>query len=433
MEISVFGLGYVGCVSAACLAKQGNRVYGVDVSPDKVHMINQGKSTIVEEQIGDIVREEVERGRLSATDSTRDAILATKISLVCVGTPSQENGSLYLGYIEACARSIGRALVEKREYHVVVLRSTMLPGSIRNTVIPSIEQESGKKAGQDFGVCINPEFLREGSSVYDFYHPPYTVIGAFDDRSGETLRQVYNGIDAPVMVVPIETAEMIKYASNTYHALKICFANEIGRLCKSAGVDSHLLMDLFCQDDKLNVSKAYLKPGFAFGGSCLPKDVRALTYYARSVDQDVPVLNSVMSSNMAHLDSALKMITRGGRRNIGVIGLAFKAGTDDLRESPMVLLVEYLIGRGFPVKIFDANVRLSSIFGANRQYIEKEIPHIDKLLTDNLDDLVDFAEILVIGQSGVDLAGYQLKDKEIIELEKQKIPVPDSDRQGIAW
>ncbi len=433
MDISVFGLGYVGCVSAACLARLGHTVVGVDVAPDKVKLISSGKSTIVEDEIGDIVAAAVKQGALSATDMTEEAIRATEVSLICVGTPSNENGSLNLKYIEDCCADIGIALKKKSNYHVVVVRSTMLPRSIRTTVIPTLEEHSGKRAGQDFGLCINPEFLREGTSVYDFHHPPYTVIGAFDDRSAEKLEKIYSGIDSPVLKVPIEAAEMIKYASNSYHALKVCFANEIGRLCKEAGVNSHLLMDIFCQDDKLNTSAAYLKPGFAFGGSCLPKDVRALNYFARTVDQEVPVLSAVIPSNQSHLDFTLRLITRGGRRPVGVYGLAFKQGTDDLRESPIVSMVEQLIGRGFPVMIYDTNVQISRLFGANKAFIENEIPHIDKLMTDDLNDLVSFADVLVVGQSSAELLALDLSGKEIIELTKPKEEINSNQKQGVAW
>lgn len=433
MKLSVFGLGYVGCVSAACLARLGHQVIGVDVNPEKVRLISEGKSTIVEDEIGDIVRHMVEENHLTATTSTDEAIQFSDISLICVGTPSNENGSLNLEYVEACCRAIGKALVKRRDYHVVVIRSTMLPRSIRTRVIPALEESSGKKAGTDFGVCINPEFLREGSSVYDFHHPPYTVIGSLDAKSADVFSKIYEKIDAPLLKIPIEAAEMIKYASNSYHALKICFANEIGRLCKAAGVDSHLLMDIFCQDDKLNTSKAYLKPGFAFGGSCLPKDVRALNYFARKVDQEAPVLGSLIPSNESHINEALKIITRGGRKPVGVIGLAFKPGTDDLRESPLVHLVEYLIGRGYPVKIYDANVHLSSIFGANRQFIESEIPHIDKLMTSDLKELIDFAEVLVLGQKSEELISHDLRGKQIVELERTN-KIPDGiPREGICW
>ncbi|MFH1862752.1 MAG: nucleotide sugar dehydrogenase, partial [bacterium] len=275
MNLSVFGLGYVGCVSAACFAKLGHTVIGVDVNPEKVKLINAGKSTVLEERIAEMVQEVVASGSLRATTSAQEAVQQSEISLICVGTPSCENGSLNLDYIRSCAQSVAEAIAGKAEYHVVVIRSTMLPGSIRSTVVPILEEYSGKKASQDFGVCMNPEFLREGSSVRDFHNPPYSVIGADDDRAAEKLEDLYVPIGAPIVRISVETAEMIKYASNSFHAVKICFANEMGRLCKAAGVDSHQLMELFCLDDKLNISRAYLKPGFAFGGSCLPKDIRA--------------------------------------------------------------------------------------------------------------------------------------------------------------
>jgi GDP-mannose 6-dehydrogenase len=418
MNVSVFGLGYVGCVSAACLARLGHRVIGVDVNPNKVKLMQSGQSTIVEEEITEIVYNAVCGGSLSATDSAIDAVAASEISLICVGTPSNENGSLNLSYVDSACRTIGEGLASKQGYHLVVVRSTMLPGSVRGTVIPALEEASGKQAGKDFGVCINPEFLREGTSVKDFLQPPYTLIGSDTARESDLVARMYEGIEAETIRVPIETAEMIKYASNSFHAVKICFANEIGRLCKPLGVDSQQLMDVFVKDDKLNISKAYLKPGFAFGGSCLPKDVRALNHFARVSDVDVPLLGSLLPSNQAHLEQALKLITRGGRRNIGVVGLSFKPGTDDLRESPLVLLVEHLIGRGFPVKVFDNNVHLSKIFGANKQYIEKEIPHIEKLMVPTLSELVDFAEVIVLGHRTPELSSGQANGKEIIELER---------------
>jgi len=418
MRISVFGLGYVGCVSAACLARLGNEVVGVDVNPHKVDLIRSGQSTIVEEEIGQIVKSAVCSGVLTATGSAVEAIAGTEISLVCVGTPSRDNGSLDLSYIDSACRSIGAGLALKEDYHVVVIRSTMLPGSTRSTAIPALEASSGKKAGRDFGVCVNPEFLREGSSVRDFFQPPYTLIGCDDSKPADLLEKMYSSVEAETTKVPIETAEMIKYASNSFHAVKICFANEIGRLCKSLGVDGNQLMEIFTKDNKLNISKAYLRPGFAFGGSCLPKDVRALNHFAKVSDVEVPLLNSLLLSNQAHLDQALRVITKGGRRNIGVVGLSFKPGTDDLRESPLVILVEHLIGRGFPVKVYDANVQLSRIFGANKQYIEKEIPHIEKLMVASLHELVDFAKVLVLGHKHVDLSRFNLQGKEIVELEK---------------
>jgi GDP-mannose 6-dehydrogenase len=408
-------------------------VIGVDVSSHKIDLIQSGQSTIVEDEIGDLVKDAVRQGRLSATVSALDAIHSTEISLVCVGTPSNENGSLDLNYIKACCGSIGEGLKRKRGYHVVVIRSTMLPGSLRGVVLPILEASSGKKAGDDFGLCMNPEFLREGSSVRDFHQPPYTVIGAVDERSARVLGEMYSDISAPVIKTTPETAEMIKYASNSFHAVKICFANEMGRLGKSAGVDAHQLMELFCRDEKLNISRAYFRPGFAFGGSCLPKDVRAITYFGRTADVDTPLLNSLMASNQAHLQQALRMIERGGRRNVGLVGLAFKPGTDDLRESPLVLLAEYLLGRGFPLRIYDVNVQISNIFGANRQYIEKEIPHIEKLMVPTLSDLIAFADVLVLGHRNVELHTFPLQNKEVIELERPELRPWAAPGQGIGW
>jgi len=416
MNISVFGLGYVGCVSAACLARLHHQVVGVDVNPYKVGLIQAGQSTIVEEEITDLVREAACKGLLTATTSAVQAIADTQISLICVGTPSKDNGSLDLSHIESVCESIGKGLAAKEDHHVVVIRSTILPGSTRKVAIPVLEASSGKKAGKDFAVCVNPEFLREGSSVRDFFRPPYTLIGCDDDMGAGLVSRVYQGVEAETIRVPIETAEMIKYASNAFHAVKICFANEIGRLCKTLGVNSQQLMEIFSKDDKLNISKAYLRPGFAFGGSCLPKDLRALNHFARVSDIDIPLLASLLPSNQAHLDQALRQITRGGRRNIGVIGLSFKPGTDDLRESPLVLLVEHLIGRGFPVMVY---VELSRIFGANKQYIEKEIPHIERLMAGSLAQLVEFADVLVLGHRNVDLSGVNVDRKEVIELENQ--------------
>ncbi len=418
MRISVFGLGYVGCVSAACLARLGNEVVGVDVNPHKVDLIRSGQSTIVEDEIADFVKNTVCSGLLTATGSAVEAIAGTEISLVCVGTPSRENGSLDLSYVDSSCRSIGAGLALKEDYHVVVIRSTMLPGSTRSTAIPALEASSGKREGRDFDVCVNPEFLREGSSVRDFLNPPYTLIGCSQSRPADLVERMYATVEAETIKVPIETAEMIKYASNSFHAVKICFANEIGRLCRSLGVDGNQLMEVFTKDEKLNISKAYLRPGFAFGGSCLPKDIRALNHFARVSDVEVPLLASLLSSNQAHLDQALRLITKGGRRNIGVVGLSFKPGTDDLRESPLVVLVEHLIGRGFPVKVYDANVQLSRIFGANKQYIDKEIPHIERLMVGSLSELVEFAKVLVLGHKRVDLSRFNLSGKEVIELEK---------------
>ncbi len=404
MNISVFGLGYVGCVTAACLAREGNRVIGVDVNPLKVQIINDGKSPIVEKDIDKIIYETVNQSTpegnpaLSATTDPFEAVKETEISLICVGTPSNYNGSIKLDYIKNCFTQIAEVLKDKPSYHVIVLRSTVLPGTLES-MIKLVEEVSGKKAGTDFGAVMNPEFLRESTSVYDFYHPPVTVIGELDQRSGDAVAEIYSFLDAPVVRTDIKTAEMVKYTCNAFHALKVTFANEIGRICKALNIDSHQVMDIFCMDKKLNISTYYLKPGFAFGGSCLPKDLRAITYKARTLDVKVPLLDTILQSNRIHIEDTIDRIIRTGKKKIGVLGLSFKAGTDDLRESPMVILVETLIGKGFNIKIYDRNVSLARLFGANKEYIEKEIPHISSLMTNSMEELIQHSDIIVIGNN----------------------------------
>ena len=366
MKVSVIGLGYVGCVSAACLAEAGHEVVGVDVSQLKVDMINEGHSPIIEPGISELLAKGKDSKRLSATTDTAAAVTATDLSLVCVGTPSQPNGSLDLTYIRRSCQQIGEALAKLDRYHVVVIRSTMLPGSIEGVVIPTLESASGKRAGQDFGVSINPEFLREGSSIYDFNHPPFTLIGADDERAAKQVSQLYTQLDAAVITVGIKEAEMVKYTSNCFHALKVAFANEIGNLCKKLGADSHKVMDVFCQDTKLNISSAYFKPGFAFGGSCLPKDLRAINYKAKELDVEVPVLSSILPSNRQQVERTVDMVLGTGRKSVGILGLSFKSGTDDLRESPMVTLVETLLGKGLKLTIYDRDVQMARLVGANK-------------------------------------------------------------------
>ncbi len=336
MDISIFGLGYVGAVSAACLANEGHNVIGVDTVDIKVNLINEGKSPIIEKDIGEIIKAAVEKGKLSATADARKAVEQSDISLVCVGTPTQANGDLDTSYVRRVCKNIGTAIKDKDSYHVVVIRSTILPGTIKNLVIPVLEENSHKIAGRDFGLCSNPEFLREGSAVYDFYNPPKTVIGEIDEKSGDLLEVLYKKFDAPFIRTKIEVAEMIKYVDNVWHALKVVFGNEIGKICKSLGVDSHEIMDIFCSDTKLNISPYYLKPGFAFGGSCLPKDVRALVYKGKNLDIDLPVLNAILPSNRAHIENGLRLVMESKNKKIGVLGFSFKAGTDDLRESSIV-------------------------------------------------------------------------------------------------
>ena len=436
--LSVFGLGYVGCVSSACFAKEGHEVIGVDVSPHKVAMVNGGRATIVESGIGELVADMAASGRLSATTDARDAVRRSDISLVCVGTPSRSNGSIDLQYVERVCQEIGAAIADKPTRHTVVIRSTVLPGTIQRLVIPTLESASGKKAGRDFGVCMNPEFLREGTSIRDFYEPPFTLIGTDDALAAETLGALYSGIEAPVHVTSTGVAEMIKYTCNCFHGLKVGFANEIGNICKEFGVDSHEVMRIFCLDTKLNLSPAYLRPGFAFGGSCLPKDLRAITYHARSADVETPILTATLDSNQRQIDRAYEMVRAAGSRNVGVLGLAFKSGTDDLRESPMVAVVERLIGKGAHLAIYDRDVSEARLIGSNREYIEREIPHIWSLMRGSIDEVVDCSEVIVIGNGSGEFRLIEPKLKPgqvVIDLVRafgSKVSNGDGYR-GISW
>ncbi len=398
MRIAVFGLGYVGCISASCFAKAGHDVIGVDVNEDKVNIINDAKSPIVEPGLQEALEKVVKSGKLRATTDFQEAVVNSDISLICVGTPSAKNGSVTLEYIYRVAQQIGEALREVNHYHVFVIRSTVPPGT-HEKCLGIIAEYSGKKPGVDFGACSNPEFLREGSALKDFYNPPYTIIGEMDEKSGQYLSKIYSHLDAPLVRTDVKVAEMVKYANNTFHALKVAFGNEIGTICKAEGVDSHKLMEIFCMDTKLNLSPYYLMPGFAFGGSCLPKDVRALTYRGKSRDLELPLLNSIMPSNQSHVQRAIDQVLSAGKKRVGILGLSFKGNTDDLRESPMVDVVETLIGKGYELKIYDKNVHLAKLFGANREYINNKIPHISSLMVGELETVLDHAEVLVIGNS----------------------------------
>lgn len=437
MKISIFGLGYVGAVSAGCLAQDGHQVVGVDPNRTKVELVNQGTTPIVEKDIGEMIAKGVQDGRLSATLDVAQAVRDTEVSLICVGTPSQLNGNLDLSFVRRVCEEIGAALKDKQAFHVVVARSTMLPGSMRDIVIPTLEAASGKKAGVDFGVCNNPEFLREGTAVYDYYHPPKTVIGESDPRAGDLLVQLYEKMEAPMVRTSIETAEMVKYTDNVWHALKVGFANEIGNVCKALGIDSHEVMSIFCQDTKLNLSPYYLKPGFAFGGSCLPKDVRALTYKAKSLDVGVPILNAILPSNDLQVQRAVDMVTAKGKRRVGVLGFSFKAGTDDLRESPVVEVIERLLGKGYELRIYDRNVNMAALTGANRDYILNHIPHISRIMVDSLAEALEFGEVLVIGNGAAEFReaaaaareGQQVVD--LVRIGKQRSVEGRYD--GICW
>jgi GDP-mannose 6-dehydrogenase len=416
LKIGVFGLGYVGTVSAGCLANDGHTVIGVDPVQAKVDLINQGVSPIIEAQIGDIVANAVARGRLRATCDPAEAINATELFFVCVGTPSQANGNLDLHYIRRICEQIGEALRNDSQRKTVVIRSTILPGTMRGIVIPILEESSGKKAGTDFGVCHNPEFLREGSAVKDFGAPPKTVIGELDEASGSLLVELCKGLEAPLIRTDLATAEMVKYVDNCWHALKIGFANEIGNLGKALGVDAHEVMRIFCEDRKLNISPAYLLPGFAFGGSCLPKDLRALAYKAKTHDLNLPILTSILPSNEIQVSRGVQMIMAKGHRRIGVLGFSFKAGTDDLRESPVIEVIERLLGKGYDLRIYDKNVKIASLVGANRDFILNRIPHISRLMVDHVDAILDHGQTIVIGNKDPDFSRVpsQLREGQTI-------------------
>jgi GDP-mannose 6-dehydrogenase len=393
MKISVFGLGYVGAVSAACLAADGHTVVGVDNNPVKADLLNQGRSPVIEEGLGELIQEGVRAGRLRATTDCDEAVASTDLAFICVGTPSKGNGSLDLGYLRRVADDIGQAIRRQGSPIVVVIRSTVLPGTTREVLLPDLE----RAAGRPVAVGVHPEFLREGTAVADYHEPPKVVVGALDQEVLDLVTQVVARPGAPLIQADLELAEMVKYADNAWHALKVTFANEIGSLAKAQGLDGQRVMDILCADTKLNLSPVYLRPGFAFGGSCLPKDVRALRYQGRSLDLDLPVLNAILPSNAQQLDRAFQLVADAGARQVGVLGLAFKAGTDDLRESPMVEVVERLIGKGYEVSIYDANVNLAKLVGANKSYILDQIPHISDLMVSSVEEVLDRARTVVIG------------------------------------
>lgn len=431
MRISIFGIGYVGAVSAGCLADAGHWIIGVDPVATKVDLINNGQSPIIEKDIGDLIATAVKNGRMQATTEVREAVQDTDISFVCVGTPSQVNGNLDLKHIRRVCKSIGKALATKNSRHVVVIRSTILPGTMRGVVIPVLEESSGKVAGRDFGVCNNPEFLREGSAVHDFRHPPKTVIGEVDSASGDLLAELYGEMAAPLIRTDIETAEMVKYVDNVWHALKVGFANEIGNICKEIGADGHQVMNIFCQDTKLNISPYYMKPGFAFGGSCLPKDLRALTYMAKREDLVLPIINSIIPSNSLQVDRGLQMIMKTGHKKVGILGFSFKTGTDDLRESPVVEVIERLLGKGFDIRIYDKNVNLAKLFGANRDYILNTIPHISGMMVTSIEEILAHAETIVVGNADPDFFDIieRINDKQmVVDLVRVS---PERSREGV--
>lgn len=436
MQISVFGIGYVGAVAAACLARDGHEVIAVDVNPLKVEAINHKQSPIAEQGLRELICAGVDASRLRATTDPLEAVQQTQLTLVCVGTPSRDNGSLNLDHVATVCREIGAGLRQKDEHHSVILRSTMLPGTMRDLVIPTLEAASGKQAGVGFGMGFNPEFLREGTAIHDYDHPPKTVIGVLDSRTGDALEALYGGLPGPFIRAPIEVAEMVKYADNTWHALKVAYANEIGAICKGIGVDSHAVMDIFCLDRKLNISQHYLRPGFAFGGSCLPKDVRALAYFARAMDVETPVLRAILPSNRTQIERGLALIRSFQKKRVGILGFAFKAGTDDVRESPMVEVIETLIGKGYAIRLYDSSMKLDALTGANREYIHTHVPHIAKLIEPRIESVLDWADVLVVGNRSEEFkdVGSRLRDDQyLVDLVRIVSTGTAGHCTGISW
>jgi GDP-mannose 6-dehydrogenase len=420
------------------LAALGHEVIGVDVNPMKVDMINAGQSPVIEKELDTLIARGVEAGRIKAVTVASKAIAASDISLICVGTPSTKVGNLNLNFVERVCQEIGKALRKKDGYHVVVVRSTMLPGSTEELVIPTLERALRQQAGQDFGISFNPEFLREGTAVHDFYHPPFTLIGQYEGQGAEIAAKLYEGIDAPLLIVPLKVAETVKYANNAFHALKVTFANEIGNICKRQEIDSHQVMDIFGMDEKLNLSPYYLKPGFAFDGSCLPKDLRALLYHSHRLDLNLPVLEAILPSNELQIKRGFELIKQTGSKKVGVLGFSFKAGTDDLRESPLVELIETLIGKGYQVKVYDKNVSLARLHGANLAYIEREIPHIATLMCQSIENVLAESEVIVIGNKAPEFASaiQQVRpDQIIIDLVRvsKETNYLEAQYEGICW
>jgi GDP-mannose 6-dehydrogenase len=435
MKVTIFGLGYVGCVTSACLAECGHEITGIDVDANKIALIKSGRSPLIEPGLDDLISKGIAAGRLTAAQDFTDL---GDISFISVGTPSNPNGSLCLDHVVRVAARIGDALKHRDAYHVVNVRSTVLPGTVENVVMPILQERSGKTAGKDFGLCMNPEFLRETTAVHDFHHPPFTVVGGIDDRSIDTVSRLYEKVEAPIERTSLAVAEMIKYTCNAFHALKVVFGNEIGLLAKSLNVDSHRVMDVFCKDGKLNLSPYYLKPGFAFGGSCLPKDLRAMLHKSKQHDLELPMLNSLLDSNRRQIEHAFNLVTKAGRKKVGVLGLSFKAGTDDLRESPIVILIEMLIGKGYNLAIYDEEVSLSKLIGANRRFIESTIPHISSLMVGSVSEVFERSEVIIVSKKNKefqDALAAAPSDKKVIDLVRipKDLSKAPANYEGICW
>lgn len=438
MNISIFGLGYVGAVSLACLARDGHSVVGVDIEPTKLALIREGKTPVVEEGMVDLMKAVVASGRISVTDDVFDAVKRTSLSLICVGTPSASNGSQDQGAMLKLAHDIGRAMKAKATSHTFVFRSTLVPGTVEDVLRPIIERESGKKDGVDFHLCFQPEFLREGTSIRDYDKPPFTIVGANGPEPAAVLRELFGHLPCEFIQTSVRAAEMVKYCCNNFHALKITFANETARLCAALGVDPFEVMELVCKDRQLNISPAYLKPGFAFGGSCLPKDLRATSYLAKMRDVDLPMTSAILASNRVHIDLAIEKVLATGKRRIGMVGLSFKTGTDDLRESPLVLIAEHFIGKGLALRVYDPEVHLSRLLGANKRFIEQHVPHIDSLIEKDLAPVIDASDVLVVGlgdaRVSAEICALARPDQVVIDLANMKSREGLKARyEGLCW
>jgi GDP-mannose 6-dehydrogenase len=436
-RLSIFGLGYVGCVSAACLAREGHHVIGVDVNEEKLGAVNAGQSPVLETGLDQLISDAVSQGRLRATSNSVAAVNESDISLICIGTPGNKDGSIDLSHLINVCEQIGSALREKRSGHIVVVRSTVLPGTVGTVLVPILESQSGRKAGRDFGVCVNPEFMREGTSISDFYSPPFTLIGTQDNEVAAAVSELYSGVITPVMVVSLNTAEMIKYACNAFHALKVGFANEIGNLCKELDIDGYEVMEILCRDTKLNLSSKYLRPGFSFGGSCLPKDLRAILYQAEKLSLDVPILSATLRSNRLQIDRALQMILDTGKKRAGLLGLSFKTGTDDLRGSPAIMLVQRLLEHGLEVAVYDPSVSLPRLIGTNKQYLERELPGIAQFIRASVSELLDSAEVVIIINDASEFRAIETNLREnqiVIDLARLfRDRISGGSYQGICW
>ena len=437
IKLSIFGLGYVGCVSAACLAREGHEVIGVDINQEKLDAVKAGKSPILEAGLDQLINDAVSQGRLRAITDPVEAVNASDISLICIGTPGNHNGSIDLSHLVRVCEQIGSALRQKRSGHIIVVRSTVLPGTVDTVLVPLLERQSGRRVGRDLGVCVNPEFMREGNSISDFYSPPYTLIGASDNEVSTAVRELYSTIDAPVIIVPTKTAEMIKYACNSFHALKVGFANEIGNICKELGIDGYEVMEILCRDIKLNISSKYLRPGFSFGGSCLPKDLRAIVHEAQRLSLDAPLLSATLHSNQLQIDRAVKMILKTGKKRAGLLGLSFKSGTDDLRDSPAIILIQRLREHGLEVTVYDPAVSLQRLIGTNKEYLERELPNLSQVMRGSVNELLDGAEVVIIANDHDEFRAVEANLREhqvVVDLARLfHNRVSSRSYQGICW